>query len=101
MYAIIAHGGQQFRVAPGDVVRVDRMAAEVGAAVRFEDVRMVADGATYKAGTGLTDRCVVATVLRQDKGQKVLVFKKKKRKQYRRTRGHRQHFTEVRIDGIE
>lgn len=101
MYAVISHGGKQLRVAPGDVVRVERVDGESGASIELSDVRLVADGDSLQCGEATQGRRVVGTVLRQGKHAKVIVFKKKRRKQYRRTRGHRQRFTEIRIDRIE
>jgi large subunit ribosomal protein L21 len=100
VYAVIAHGGKQYRVAPGDVVRLELMAGSAGDRIELGDVRLLEREGELRFGQDLAAARVVATVLRQGKSAKVIVFKKKRRKQYRRTRGHRQHFTEVRIDSI-
>ncbi len=105
MYAVLSTGGKQLRVSPGDVVRVERLAGEPvakGDAVTFQEVAFVADGADYRAGNPhVAGASVRATVVSGLKTRKVLVFKKKRKKQYRRTRGHRQQMIEVRIDSIE
>ena len=103
MYAIIRTGGKQYRVKPGDVVRVERLDGEVGASVTLADVLLVAgeDGAPRVGNPLLEGICVKGTVVEQDRDAKVRVFKYKKRKHYRRTRGHRQSFTAVRIDAVQ
>jgi len=104
-YAVIEIGGGQRKVSPGDTIRVNRLAsieAEKGTEVALSRVLMVSDGGTVRIGSPLVEGAVVkATVLGEIKGKKVLVFKKKRRKQYRRTRGHRQQYTTLRIEGIE
>ena len=98
MHAIIETGGKQFRVAPGDVIRVPKLAAEVGAEVALgKVVALFKDGGDLvTGGTGQVN----ATVSAQDRGDKILVFKFKRKKQYKRTQGHRQDYTEVRIRDI-
>jgi large subunit ribosomal protein L21 len=101
MHAIIETGGKQFRVAPGDVIRVPKLAAEVGAEVALGKVVAVfKDGGDLLSGDGAGSAKVNATVSAQDRGDKILVFKFKRKKQYKRTQGHRQDFTEVRIRDI-
>ena len=101
MYAIIRTGGKQYRVNPGDVVRVERLEGEVGSTVTLEDVLLVAgDGEARVGSPRLDGASVVGTVVEQDRDAKIRVFKYKKRKHYRRTRGHRQSFTAVRIDAV-
>ncbi|MDH3665087.1 MAG: 50S ribosomal protein L21 [Alphaproteobacteria bacterium] len=101
MYAVIKTGGKQYRVAAGDVIKVEKLDGEVGSSVDFDQVLMVGDGDDAKIGTPVIDGAKVsAEVLEQGKGDKVLVFKKKRRKNYRRTRGHRQHQTVLRISDI-
>jgi large subunit ribosomal protein L21 len=103
MYAVIAHGGTQYRVAPGERVRVEHVAGQAGDTVEFTDLRLVAEegpGGSLRLGQALTGAKVVATVLTQDRDTKVVIFKKKRCKQYRRTAGHRQSFTEVRVERI-
>ena len=102
MYAIIRTGGKQYRVQPGDVVRVERIAGEVGAKVTLDEVLFVAgDGSPRVGAPRVEGASVVGTVVEQDRDGKVRVFKYKKRKHYRRTRGHRQSYTAVRIDAVQ
>lgn len=98
-YAIIQAGGKQFRVNEGDVVQVPSVTAEVGASVEFEAL-LAADGDQVKVGTDLGGQRVTGTVLEHGRGKKVIVFKKKRRKQYKKTHGHRQNFTAVRIESV-
>ncbi len=101
MHAIVETGGKQFRVAPGDVVRVPKLAAEIGAEVALgRVVALFKDGGDLVAGEGVTAARVNATVSAQDRADKILVFKFKRKKQYKRTQGHRQDYTEVRIRDI-
>lgn len=104
MYAVIKTGGKQYRVAQGDVIKVERLAGEVGATVAFDHVLMLGGdgaGAEPQIGTPLVDGArVMAEVLEQGKAPKVIVFKKKRRKNYRRKRGHRQLQTVLRIRDI-
>ena len=101
MYAVIKSGGKQYRVAEGDTVRVEKLEAETDAPVEFNEVLLVkTDDKTY-IGEPLVEGASVQGVLKsQGKGDKVLVFKYKKKKQYRRTRGHRQSYSEVLIEKI-
>lgn len=105
MYAILRAGGKQVKVAPGDVVRIERAAgkkAVKGDRLELTDVVLVSgEGSTRTGSRAVAGVKVVATVLNEVRGRKVLVFKKKRTKQYRRTKGHRQNLVEVRIDGIE
>ena len=101
MNAIIETGGKQFRVTPGDVLRVPKIEAEPGAEIALGKVLAVfPDSGTLVAGEAASAARVNATVAGHDKGDKILVFKFKRKKQYKRTQGHRQHFTEVRIRDI-
>jgi len=101
VYAIIRTGGKQYRVQQGDVVRVERLPGEVGASVTLGDVLLVGgDGEPKVGGPRVEGASVVGTVVEQGRDAKVRVFKYKKRKHYRRTRGHRQSFTAVRIDAV-
>ena len=101
MHAIIETGGKQFRVAPGDVIRVPRLAAEVGTEVALgKVVALFKDSGDSLLGEGAGAAQVNATISAQDRGEKILVFKFKRKKQYKRTQGHRQHYTEVRIRDI-
>lgn len=100
MHAVIKTGGKQYRVAEGDVLNVETLQAEPGATVAF-DVLALGDGADLKVGAPLVDGAKVeAEVLDQIRGDKIIVFKKKRRQNYRRTRGHRQNLTVVRVTGI-
>ena len=101
-YAVIRTGGKQYRVAPGDILRVEKLSAEPGAEVEFTEVLMTSDEGAVRVGTPLVAGARVrAQVVRQGKAKKILVFKKKRRKNYRRHHGHRQSFTSVRVTGIE
>ncbi len=101
-YAVIATGGKQHKVAIGDQIKVETLEAGEGDTVTFEEVLAVHDGEGLRIGTPtLKGAKVVARVLGHDKAPKVLIFKKKKRKQYRRTRGHRQSYTAVVVEEIQ
>jgi large subunit ribosomal protein L21 len=97
MYAVVRTGGKQYRVAGGDLVRVDKMVAEQGSTVTLNDVLLVGSGADVKSGAGTT---VTAEVVAQFKDDKITVFKKKRRHNYRRKNGHRQQLTLLRITAI-
>jgi large subunit ribosomal protein L21 len=102
VYAIVRAGGRQFRVEAGQVVRFDRLSAEVGAQVTLGEVLLVSGDEGVQVGAPvLAGAEVVGTVVEQGRGDKIRVFKYKKRKHYRRTRGHRQSFTAVRIDALK
>ena len=94
-YAIIQSGGKQFRVSEGEVVRIPSISAEVGASVDIESL-LHADGDTVHVGGDQ----VKATVVEHGRGKKVIVFKKKRRKQYKKIHGHRQDFTAVQIESV-
>ncbi len=101
MYAVIRTGGKQYRVAEGDSLRVEKLDADEGATVEFDEVLLVGSGADVKLGTPLVDGGkVVATVEAQGKRRKIDVIKFKRRKGYRRTKGHRQDYTRVRVTSI-
>jgi large subunit ribosomal protein L21 len=101
MYAVIRSGGKQYRVESGAKLRVERLAADVGAAVSFGEVLLVGDGDAVKVGAPLVSGAQVkATVLAQGRDDKVRIFKLRRRKHYQKTQGHRQSYTEVRIDDI-
>ena len=100
-YAVIASGGKQHKVAVGDRIRVEKLAVPVGETVTFEEILAVKTGEELQVGRPtIKGARVVARVVEQDKAKKILIFKKKKRKQYRRTRGHRQDFTAVVVEEI-
>lgn len=101
MYAVIATGGKQYRVSEGAVLRIEKLEAEEGASIEFDQVLLVGDGDTVSVGKPYLDGGKVqATVMSQGKGRKVEIIKFRRRKNYRRTQGHRQHFTQVKITGI-
>lgn len=101
MYAVIKTGGKQYRVQPDDVIKVERLDGEAGADVTFDEVLLVGEdgGATVGAPT-VDGASVTGTVLEQARAKKIIVFKKKRRKNYRRKAGHRQDLTVVRITDI-
>jgi large subunit ribosomal protein L21 len=102
MYAVVSTGGKQYRVQKGETLRVEKIPGEVGSKVTFDKVLMVADGESIRVGQPLIEKAAVqASIVEQDKAKKILVFKYKRRKRYRRRKGHRQPFTAIRIDGIE
>ena len=99
MYAIIENGGKQYKVSEGDVLKVEKLNAEVGAEVSF-NVVMVADGGNVTVGEAAKSAKVTATVQAQDKFKKIIVFKYKAKKNERKKQGHRQPFTAVKINKI-
>jgi large subunit ribosomal protein L21 len=100
-YAVIRTGGKQYRVAPGDVVRVERLGGDVGAAVEFTEVLLTAGDGAVRVGTPLVEGAHVrGEIVAQGRDRKILVYKKKRRKNYRRRRGHRQSVTTVRVTEI-
>ena len=102
MYAVIKAGGKQYRVEPGAQLRVEALAAEVGAAVDFDQVLLVGAGDAVKVGAPLVAGAKVkATVVSHGRGDKVRIFKMRRRKHYQKSQGHRQSYTEVRIDDIQ
>jgi large subunit ribosomal protein L21 len=101
MYAVIKSGGKQYRVEAGAQLRVEALAADVGAAVSFDQVLLVGAGDAVKVGAPLVSGALVkATVVAQGRGEKVRIFKMRRRKHYQKSQGHRQSYTEVRIDDI-
>lgn len=101
MYAVFRSGGKQYRASEGDRVRVERLDAEEGDAVEFDQVLMLGDGADVTLGSPLVeDGRVQGIVTAQGRGKKIVVTKFKRRKNYKRIMGHRQHFTEVEITSI-
>ena len=98
MYAVFRTGGKQFRAEPGKSLRVPCLDAEPGDSVTFEDVLLAGDGDKVSIGVPLVDGArVTAEVLRHGKDKKIIVFKRKRRKGYRKKQGHRQQFTEIRV----
>jgi large subunit ribosomal protein L21 len=101
MYAIIKSGGKQYRVKSGEQFRVEALSADVGAAVSFEEVLLVGDGDGVKVGAPFVSGATVkATVVSHGRGEKVRIFKLRRRKHYQKSQGHRQSYTELRIDDI-
>ena len=102
MYAIIRTGGKQYRVQPGDVVRIERLTGAVGEKVSLGEVLFLGGDGPVRLGSPVLEGATVSgTVVEQGRGDKIRVFKYKKRKHYRRTRGHRQSYTAVRIDAVQ
>lgn len=101
MYAVIRTGGKQYKVAAGGTLKVESLPVDVGSEVEIKDVLMVADGDKINVGAPLVAGALVkATVVSHGRGEKVRIFKMRRRKHYRKTQGHRQNYTEIRIDGI-
>ena len=100
MYAVIETGGKQYRVAPGETVDVETLAGDPGAEVEFDRVLAVVDGESVTAGSGLGSARVKGSIVEHGRGDKTIVFKFKRKKQYKRTIGHRQNFTRVQINEI-
>ena len=100
MYAVIQSGGKQYRVTPGQTIRLEKLAGDAGAKVELGNVLLLEDGGDLKTGAALANVKVEATIIETDRAKKILVFKKKRKKQYPRTNGHRQSFTAVRIEKI-
>ena len=102
MYAVIKSGGKQYKVSPGDVVRVEKLEKEAGTTVEFSEVLAVNNDQNLVVGSPLVaNACVSGTVVETGKAKKVLIFKYKRKKQYKVFRGHRQRFTAVKIDAIK
>jgi large subunit ribosomal protein L21 len=100
MFAIVTIAGQQFKVEEGQEIFVHQLEAEAGDNVSFDQVLLIDNGGDVTLGKPVLDASVGATVLGHFKGDKVIVFKKKRRKGYRVKNGHRQHFTKIKIDSI-
>jgi large subunit ribosomal protein L21 len=101
MYAVIQTGGKQYRVKSGEQLKVELLAAEVGATVSFDRVLMLGEGDGVRVGAPFLDGAAVkATVVAQGRGEKIRIFKLRRRKHFAKTQGHRQGYTEVRIDEI-
>jgi len=99
MYAIIATGGKQYKVSEGDIIKVEKLDVEAGNTVTFDQVVAVSDGA-LKVGGDVANATVSATVLEQGRGKKVIVYKYKRKTGYHKKMGHRQAYTQVKIDKI-
>jgi large subunit ribosomal protein L21 len=101
MYAVIETGGKQYRVAPGDVIEVETLAGDVGAEIEFGRVlTIVNDSNEVLTGAKLGEARVKGTIAAHGRGDKILVFKFKRKKQYKRTIGHRQNYTQVKVNEI-
>ncbi len=101
MYAVIKTGGKQYRVSPGDSIEVEKLPFEVGEQIELDEVLLVARDSQASIGRPLVEGAKVkATVTRQARGRKVIIFKYRSSKRYRRKKGHRQYFTRLRIDDI-
>lgn len=102
MYAVISSGGKQYKVQEGEILRVEKLSGDVGAPVSFDNILMFSDGENVNVGTPvLSDVSVQGHIVEQGKAKKILVFKYKRRKRYRRKQGHRQQFTAIKIDSIK
>ena len=101
MYAVIKTGGKQYKVAAGEKLKVEKLVGEVGSAITIEEVLMLADGDNITIGAPMVKGASVkATVVSHGRGDKVMIFKFRRRKHYRKTQGHRQDYTEIQIDKI-
>ena len=102
MYAIVATGGKQYKIHEGETLKVEKIPGETGDFVSFDKVLMFSDGNTVNIGRPFLDNVVVkGHIVQQGKAKKIIVFKYKKRKRYRKKQGHRQQLTDVMIDNIE
>ncbi len=97
MYAVIETGGKQYRVQPGDVITVEKLNAEAGDEIKFDKVLVMGEGADAKVGTPYLDAAITGKVLENGRGKKVIIYKYKAKKDYRKKQGHRQPFTKVEI----
>ena len=102
MYAVVQTGGKQYRVSPGDVIIVDRLTGVGGDKIELDNVLMLDDGSKVQVGKPLLDKAmIITTIIEQSRADKIIVFKKKRRKGYRRKHGHRQHQTVLRVMEIK
>jgi large subunit ribosomal protein L21 len=101
MYAVVKSGGKQYKVQEGETLRVEKLPGEVGAEITFDDVLLFSDGENVQVGTPRLDNVTVkGTVVEQGQARKIIVFKYKRRKRYRRKQGHRQQYTAVKVESI-
>jgi large subunit ribosomal protein L21 len=101
MYAVVKTGGKQYKVAPGEKLKVEQIPADVGAEVILDQVLMVGDGEAVRVGQPtLAGATVKATVVAHGRGEKIRIFKMRRRKHYQKHQGHRQNYTELRIESI-
>ena len=102
MYAVVKTGGKEYKVSKGDVIRVEKLEGKVGDPVRLSEVLMVSDEEETRVGNPqLSQAVVTGEIVQQAKGSKTLVFKMKRRKNYRRLRGHRQNYTTIKVNDIQ
>ena len=102
MYAIVNSGGKQYKVQEGQIVKVEKLAGNIGDAISFDKVLMFSDGDKVNVGAPVLEKAAVeGHIVEQGKNKKIIVFKYKRRKRYRRKQGHRQQFTAVQIDSIK
>ena len=102
MYAVIATGGKQYRVEKDEVLRIEKIPGNVGDAVSFDQVLLFSDEENVNIGRPLLENVTVkGHIVEQDRAKKIIVFKFKRRKRYRRKQGHRQSFTAIKVDAIE
>lgn len=100
MFAVIRTGGKQYHVASGDRIRVEKMEGNPGDSLKITDILMAGQQGSVKLGDALANASVSAEIVRQFRAEKVTIFKKKRRHNYRRKKGHRQYLTEIKITGI-
>ncbi|ADL56447.1 50S ribosomal protein L21 [Gallionella capsiferriformans] len=101
MYAVIKTGGKQYRVITGETLKVELISGDIGSAIVLDKVLMVSDGEKLSVGKPLLlGATVAATIVSHGRGDKVRIFKMRRRKHYQKNQGHRQNYTEIRIDGI-
>jgi len=101
MYAVVSSGGKQYKVREGETFRVEKIPGDIGSQVSFDKVLLFSDGENLKIGQPVLDNInVQGKIMEQNKAKKILVFKYKRRKRYRRKQGHRQPYTAIRIDSI-
>jgi large subunit ribosomal protein L21 len=100
MYAVIETGGKQYRVAPGQTIDVDTLAGEIGSSVEFDRVLAVSNDSGFAVGEAVKSARVRGKITAHGRGNKILVFKFKRKKQYKRTIGHRQDYTRVQVEEI-
>ncbi len=101
MYAVIKTGGKQYRVSQGETLKIETVAGDVGSAVVLDKVLMIGNGDTVSVGKPLlAGATVTATIVSNGRGEKIRIFKMRRRKHYQKHQGHRQNYTEIRIDGI-
>jgi len=101
MYAVIQTGGKQYRVAPGDMLKIEKLDGNVGDSIAFDKVLLTSDGDNINLGKPFLEGTKVhGKIMRQAKDKKVIIFKYKRRKNYRKKQGHRQHFTQIKIGNI-